>query len=36
VNVGGDGGCCHTGRRQCFYRRVDGIDENGTIRLAFV
>ena len=23
VTVGGDGGCCHTGRRACFYRRVD-------------
>ena len=23
VAVGGDGGCCHTGRRACFYRRVD-------------
>ncbi|MGU3667684.1 phosphoribosyl-AMP cyclohydrolase [Methylobacterium sp. A49B] len=22
VEVGGDGGCCHTGRRDCFYRRV--------------
>ena len=22
VTVGGDGGCCHTGRRACFYRRV--------------
>ncbi|KST60181.1 phosphoribosyl-AMP cyclohydrolase [Methylobacterium sp. GXS13] len=22
VEVGGDGGCCHTGRRACFYRRV--------------
>lgn len=22
VTVGGDGGCCHTGRRSCFYRRV--------------
>jgi phosphoribosyl-AMP cyclohydrolase len=22
VNVGGDGGACHTGRRACFYRRV--------------
>ncbi|KQP50468.1 phosphoribosyl-AMP cyclohydrolase [Methylobacterium sp. Leaf108] len=22
VNVGGDGGCCHTGRRDCFYRTV--------------
>lgn len=20
VRVGGDGGCCHTGRRSCFYR----------------
>lgn len=20
VQVGGDGGCCHTGRRSCFYR----------------
>ena len=23
VNVGGDGGACHTGRRSCFYRRVE-------------
>jgi phosphoribosyl-AMP cyclohydrolase len=22
VAVGGDGGCCHTGRRDCFYRSV--------------
>jgi phosphoribosyl-AMP cyclohydrolase len=22
VEVGGDGGCCHTGRRDCFYRGV--------------
>lgn len=22
VSVAGDGGCCHTGRRSCFYRRV--------------
>ncbi|GJE56050.1 MULTISPECIES: phosphoribosyl-AMP cyclohydrolase [Methylobacterium] len=22
VDVGGDGGCCHTGRRSCFYRSV--------------
>ncbi|MGL4728227.1 MAG: phosphoribosyl-AMP cyclohydrolase, partial [Bosea sp. (in: a-proteobacteria)] len=22
VRVGGDGGCCHTGRRGCFYRVV--------------
>jgi phosphoribosyl-AMP cyclohydrolase len=26
VNVGGDGGACHTGRRSCFYRRVEGAD----------
>ena len=24
VRVGGDGGCCHTGRRSCFYRAVEG------------
>jgi phosphoribosyl-AMP cyclohydrolase len=23
VQVAGDGGCCHTGRRSCFYRRID-------------
>ena len=23
VEVGGDGGCCHTGRRSCFYREVE-------------
>jgi phosphoribosyl-AMP cyclohydrolase len=23
VKVGGDGGCCHTGRRSCFYRVVE-------------
>lgn len=22
VQVGGDGGCCHTGRQSCFYRRL--------------
>ena len=22
VEVGGDGGCCHTGRQSCFYRRL--------------
>lgn len=22
VDVGGDGGCCHTGRSECFYRSV--------------
>jgi phosphoribosyl-AMP cyclohydrolase len=24
VDVGGDGGCCHTGRHSCFYRVVGG------------
>ena len=24
VEVGGDGGACHTGRPTCFYRRVEG------------
>jgi phosphoribosyl-AMP cyclohydrolase len=23
VDVGGDGGACHTGRRSCFYRKVE-------------
>ena len=29
VVVGGDGGCCHTGRRSCFYRRVETGPEGG-------
>ncbi|TXM59240.1 phosphoribosyl-AMP cyclohydrolase [Methylobacterium sp. WL120] len=28
VAVGGDGGCCHTGRRACFYRSVT-LDPDG-------
>ena len=24
VEAGGDGGACHTGRKSCFYRSVDG------------
>jgi phosphoribosyl-AMP cyclohydrolase len=32
VSVGGDGGACHTGRRSCFYRRVETTD--GEARLA--
>ena len=36
VDVGGDGGCCHTGRPQCFYRRVDGVSDDGTIRLNWI
>ena len=31
VRVASDGGCCHTGRRSCFYRSV----EPGTGRLLF-
>ena len=34
VEVGGDGGACHTGRRSCFYRRVEP-DGDGA-RLAFI
>ena len=34
VNVGGDGGACHTGRRSCFYRRVE--TDGGATRLAFI
>ena len=26
VEAGGDGKACHTGRRSCFYRRVDAAD----------
>ncbi|MCP8940348.1 phosphoribosyl-AMP cyclohydrolase [Alsobacter sp. SYSU M60028] len=33
VRVGGDGGCCHTGRRSCFYRRVEAPAEGGLVRL---
>ena len=29
VKVGGDGGCCHTGRQSCFYRIVNR-KEDGT------
>lgn len=33
VKVAGDGGCCHTGRRSCFYRKVELSD--GKAMLAF-
>ncbi|WP_414473860.1 phosphoribosyl-AMP cyclohydrolase [Microvirga sp. M2] len=26
VKVAGDGGCCHTGRHSCFYRKVEAAD----------
>jgi len=34
VEVGGDGGACHTGRRSCFYRRVEA--DSAGARLVFV
>lgn len=36
VSVAGDGGCCHTGRRACFYRRVDGLDASGQVKLTAI
>ncbi|MCJ2014148.1 phosphoribosyl-AMP cyclohydrolase [Methylobacterium sp. J-076] len=33
VEVGGDGGCCHTGRRACFYRTVALDAATGQVRL---
>jgi len=33
VTVAGDGGCCHTGRRSCFYRKV--VRPDGTPALVF-
>ena len=34
VTVAGDGGACHTGRRSCFYRRVEL--DGDTARLVFI
>lgn len=34
VDVNGDGGCCHTGRKTCFYRKIDGINQNNAILLS--
>ncbi len=33
VKVAGDGGCCHTGRQSCFYRKIEVTD--GETRLVF-
>jgi phosphoribosyl-AMP cyclohydrolase len=33
VHVAGDGGCCHTGRQSCFYRKIEAHD--GKTVLAF-
>ncbi|MBM1170105.1 phosphoribosyl-AMP cyclohydrolase [Microvirga arabica] len=34
VRVGGDGGCCHTGRTGCFYRVIEDGPEGPTLRPA--
>jgi phosphoribosyl-AMP cyclohydrolase len=34
VTVAGEGGACHTGRRSCFYRRVER--DGDATRLAFI
>jgi len=34
VEVAGDGGCCHTGRQNCFYRRIDHIAADGSVKLS--
>jgi phosphoribosyl-AMP cyclohydrolase len=34
VEVGGDGGACHTGRRSCFYRAIP-LGQIGDVRLEF-
>jgi phosphoribosyl-AMP cyclohydrolase len=31
VEVGGDGGACHTGRRSCFYRRLVAQADGGPL-----
>jgi phosphoribosyl-AMP cyclohydrolase len=33
VRVAGDGGCCHTGRRSCFYRVVSRGPEGSSVAL---
>jgi phosphoribosyl-AMP cyclohydrolase len=34
VDVAGDGGCCHTGRRSCFYRRIERGPDGVVLRAA--
>ncbi len=37
VEIGGDKAACHTGRRSCFYRRIEGEPSAATAaRLAFI
>jgi phosphoribosyl-AMP cyclohydrolase len=33
VRVAGDGGCCHTGRRSCFYRVVEAANGRPMLRI---
>ena len=35
VEIGGDAAACHTGRRSCFYRRIE-TNEPGAARLSFI
>ena len=34
VRVAGDGGCCHTGRQSCFYRRVERTEDRAKLTFA--
>ncbi len=34
VKVAGDGGCCHTGRRSCFYRKVETGEDGARLTFA--
>ncbi len=36
TEIGGDGAACHTGRKSCFYRRVEPASGGGGARLVFV
>ena len=33
VAVGGDGKACHTGRKSCFYRKLEGLGDVSSARL---
>jgi phosphoribosyl-AMP cyclohydrolase len=34
VKVAGDGGCCHTGRQSCFYRKVERSEDGAKLTFA--
>jgi len=36
VKVDGDGVACHTGRRSCFYRRLERTEDGGAGKIALV